>query len=80
MLVYCFYSQLFYWDFQFCFLGQSYLYTSLSEKNPGPSSKKAKRNTVTMSPRTLFVGKNRKRGENVSVLLLRENPPKLRLR
>lgn len=47
-------------------LGQSYLYTSLCEKYPGPFSKETKSNTEPMSPRNLTV--ILPRVENVSIL------------
>ena len=75
MLVCSFYSQLFRWDFQFFPLGQSYLYTSLSEKYPGPSSEETKSNTKQNSPRTLSVALPR--GENVSILFQGDNRSKL---
>lgn len=75
MLVCSFYSQLFRWDFRFFPLGQSYLYTSLSEKYPGPSSEETKSSTKPNSPRTLSVALPR--GENVSILFQGDNRSKL---
>lgn len=77
MLVCNFYNQLFLLRLSIFPLGQSYLYTSLCEKYPGPLSKETKSNTKLISLRKLSVVLPG--GENVSILLRRGNRPKLNL-